>query len=111
LRLKLEDTQQHMTDEGIRDIQHLHDMVAEYIRMVAEAVEREDRTPEFFAEARAKGSAITRIMKDNRSKHLERVGQGIATPLKSLIYTDMLTSYRRIKDHAFNIAEVLIGEK
>jgi Na+/phosphate symporter len=29
----------------------------------------------------------------------------------SLIYTDMLTAYRRIKDHAFNIAEVLIGEK
>ena len=44
-------------------------------------------------------------------KCLARVGTGQATPLKSLIFTDMLNAYRRIKDHALNIAEVLAGEK
>lgn len=111
LRLKLEDTNQRITDEGVADIQKLHDMVAEYISMVAEAVEQENHSMDFFNEAKTKGNSITRMMKDCRGKHLERVGQGIATPLKSLIYTDMLTAYRRTKDHAFNIAEVLAGEK
>jgi Na+/phosphate symporter len=31
--------------------------------------------------------------------------------MKSLIYMDMLSSYRRIKDHSLNIAEVVAGEK
>jgi hypothetical protein len=29
----------------------------------------------------------------------------------SLVYTDMLTAFRRMRDHAYNIAEVLGGEK
>jgi Na+/phosphate symporter len=40
-----------------------------------------------------------------------RVSDGKASPLKSLICMDMLNSYRRIKNHTFNIAEVLAGEK
>ena len=50
-------------------------------------------------------------IKEYRAKHLARVGTGNTTPLKSLFYMDMLNSYRRIKDHALNIAEVLSGEK
>ena len=60
---------------------------------------------------RTKGLAVTKLMKESRERHLARVGEGIVSPLMSLIYTDMLTAYRRIKDHAFNIAEVLAGEK
>jgi Na+/phosphate symporter len=46
-------------------------------------------------------------------RHLARVSGGKATLLKSLFYTDMPTSYfyTQIKDHTFNIAEVLAGEK
>jgi Na+/phosphate symporter len=33
------------------------------------------------------------------------------SPLFSLVYMDMLNFYRRMKDHALNIAEVLAGEK
>ncbi|MBN1442947.1 MAG: hypothetical protein JXA90_09565, partial [Planctomycetes bacterium] len=61
--------------------------------------------------ARSRGTAITHTMKQSRARHLARVGTGTTTPLKSLFYTDMLNSYRRIKDHALNIAEVLAGEK
>jgi Na+/phosphate symporter len=32
-------------------------------------------------------------------------------PLTGLVFPDMLNSYRRIKDHAFNIVEVLEGAK
>ena len=111
LRLKLRDSQLPITGEGIREINQLHDRVSEYIRLVHTTLEQDLGTPEFFTEAKGKGTDVTRHMKECRSKHLARVGDGLASPLKSLIYTDMLTSYRRIKDHAFNIAEVLAGEK
>ncbi len=32
-------------------------------------------------------------------------------PAINMIFTDMLNDYRRVKDHALNIAEVLSGEK
>jgi len=79
--------------------------------MIQTIFEGDNASKEFFSEAQNKARAITMYMKEYRAKHLERVEKGLASPLKSLIYTDMLSAYRRIKDHAFNIAEVLVGEK
>ena len=60
---------------------------------------------------RTDGEAITHHMKQSRASHLERVGTEEATPLASLIFTDMLNAYRRVKDHGLNIAEIVAGEK
>ncbi|HML73491.1 MAG TPA: Na/Pi cotransporter family protein [Anaerohalosphaeraceae bacterium] len=111
LRMKIRDGQLHITPEGKQDILVLHDMTARYIDLINKTANTDEVQPEFFSEAKTKGTAITVTMKECRGRHLVRVGDGIASPLKSLIFTDMLTSYRRIKDHAFNIAEVLAGEK
>lgn len=109
LNLKMRDADQTMSDEGLRDILELHDSVADYIGMVNRALKVHDAS--VLATARSRGNDITRLMKECRTRHLERVGTGAATPLKSLIYTDILNAYRRIKDHGLNIAEVLAGEK
>ena len=71
---------------------------------------REGKTG-ILPEARTDGSAITHHMKQARTSHLERVGTQECTPLASLIFTDMLNSYRRVKDHGVNIAEIVAGEK
>lgn len=109
LRLKMRDTNQVLSPEALQEILQLHDKVSDYIHDVDRAVEAEDG--DFLRDATSRAAAITRLMKECRSRHLARVGEGKATPLKSLIYTDTLNAYRRIKDHAFNIVEVLAGEK
>jgi phosphate:Na+ symporter len=109
LKLKMRDTDQYLSEAGLKDILALHDQVADYIEMINQAVKLDDK--EVFTMAQVHSSSITRSMKEFRTAHLERVGTGTTTPLKSLIFTDMLNSYRRIKDHAYNIAEVLAGEK
>lgn len=109
LRLKMKDTDQVLSPDALEEILTLHDMVNRYVEEIQRAVETENTS--ILPEAMSKGNAVTKHMKDCRSKHLIRVGDGKASPLKSLIYTDMLSAYRRIKDHAFNIAEVLAGEK
>ena len=87
----------------------LHDTVFEYLEMIHHAVEK--KQSEIISKAMSRGNAITHMMKDIRSDHLSRLEKSETSPLVSLIYMDMLSSYRRIKDHAFNIAEVLAGEK
>ncbi len=111
LRLKMRNTELQFSEGGLKDLVSLHEKVEEYINLINEGISREDNSPDYFSEMRTKGLAITNLMKECRERHLGRVGDGVVSPLMSLIYTDMLTAYRRIKDHAYNIAEVLAGEK
>ena len=57
------------------------------------------------------GAAISLLMKDFRRQHLERLQKEEVSPFFSLAFTDILNYYRRMKDHALNIAEVVAGEK
>ena len=111
LRLKARETEQQFSPGGLEDLTQLHGSVAEYLDMTCEGISLQNNTPEYFSEMQIKGLAVTNLMKECRTRHLVEVGKSEVNPLMSLIYTDMLTAYRRIKDHAFNIAEVLIGEK
>jgi len=109
LNIKLRLSEQKITPAGLAAIIDLHDNVTEYIQLVNTAMENNDA--DVLPTAESKGKSVTELMKRYRSEHLARVSRGEATPLKSLIYTDMLNAYRRIKDHGLNVAEVLAGEK
>ncbi|MDD5134051.1 MAG: hypothetical protein PHP01_01410, partial [Phycisphaerae bacterium] len=85
------------------------DKITDYIMVINNAVKQEDS--QILKDAQSKGRYITGLMKKYRSEHNARVERGEASPLKSIVYTDILNSYRRIKDHSLNIAEVLAGEK
>ena len=109
LRLKLNKEGMSFTDEEDRELMNLHDKVADYVRMITDSIKV--GMPEIISKANTNGDMITHEIKELRARHLERVGQKTTTPLHSLIYTDILNCYRRVKDHALNIAEALAGEK
>ena len=109
LNLKLRRQRLSITPEGIEGLLSLHDRTAAYVQMINEAVTQNNT--DILTKARTEGNIITRKVKDERMAHLQRIEQRDLSPLKSLIFVDMLQSYRKIKDHALNIAEVLAGEK
>lgn len=109
LNLKLRRGELTISPPGRQEILDLHDHVADYIKLINEGVRLENR--DILPKARVQGDVITHLMKEYRARHLARVEKGHASPLKSLIFTDMLNAYRRIKDHGLNIAEALAGEK
>jgi len=109
LHLKMRKTNQKISPGGLQDLLELHGKATEYVKLVNDAVRRDYR--EILSKANARGNAIKHIVKECRNRHLARVSNGDVAPLKSLIYTDMLTAYRGIRDHALNIAEVVAGEK
>ena len=87
----------------------LHDRVADYIIKVDAYMK--DENQDQLAWANAEGSAIAEQMKEIRREHLARLQKEEVSPYFSLAYTDMLNFYRRMKDHALNIAEVVSGDK
>ncbi|HML73490.1 MAG TPA: Na/Pi cotransporter family protein [Anaerohalosphaeraceae bacterium] len=111
LRLKMRDSNQHLSQEAKQEVLELHDTAVQFIDLINTIGADGRGDADFLSEAQTRGNSITSFMKECRNRHLARLGDGKATPLNSLIYTDMLTAYRRIKDHVYNIAEVLAGEK
>jgi phosphate:Na+ symporter len=87
----------------------LHDRVANYIVRVNQYMKDENK--DHLAWATSEGAAIGGLMKESRAEHLARLQQEEVSPFFSLAYIDMLNFYRRMKDHALNIAEVGAGEK
>jgi len=88
----------------------LHTRVSAYIEKVNQYV-KTDQKSDIMGWAGTEGNAITALMKEFRRQHLERLQNEEVSPFFSLAFTDILNYYRRMKDHALNIAEVLAGEK
>ena len=109
LHMKLHNANMQISREGTQDILNLHDQVAAYVHTVSDAV-RSNNT-DILSKAHTQGDAITVHMKDLRSRHFDRVKAKNVLPFKSMTYVDILSAYRKIKDHTLNIAEALVGEK
>jgi phosphate:Na+ symporter len=109
LNIKLRKEDMEISQTHRTELLDLHDHVMDYLTLINEAVKT--GSTEVVSKARSQGETISHLMKQYRSNHLERVGTEQTSPLESLTITDILNAYRRIKDHALNIAEVLSGDK
>ncbi len=106
---KLKENQMKIEGPAQDKLLALHARVSSYISKVNQTMK--DENQDHLAWAITEGAAIGQLMKDSRREHLERLQKEEVSPLFSLAYTDMLNFYRRMKDHALNIAEVVSGEK
>jgi phosphate:Na+ symporter len=102
-------TDTRITAEGMKEMLELHSLITQYLALIKDGLEHE--SPEVLTKATTRGEAITHMVREIRGKHLQRVADGKVGAMQSLVYTDMLNGYRRIKDHSLNIAEAIAGEK
>jgi len=98
-----------LTEQGRDEILALHDSVTKYLDFIYDTVR--DQNEDILSRAMTESSAIRRKIKKFRSRHLNRLAAEQSSAMMSLVYMDLLNTYRRMLDHAFNIAEVLCGEK
>ena len=59
----------------------------------------------------SEGDLIADDIRKLRTAHWERLATEKIEPIASTIYSDVLQSYRKVKDHLVNIAEVHAGLK
>jgi phosphate:Na+ symporter len=98
------------TAQGIIELKELHETVNNFIIQTVDAVEKNNS--EFFVEATLINKEVVKKIKFIRNAHLDRMESTDGSAITvSLIYSDILNSYRRIKDHTMNVVEVIAGEK
>ena len=86
----------------------LHDAVSEFFALVNRAY-REKNT-QIIAGANVQGEEITQKVRGLRGGHVARLAEIQLDPLLCTTFPDMLVSYRRVKEHIVNIAEVMVGK-
>jgi Na+/phosphate symporter len=98
-----------LTENEHNNIIDLHNSVKDYFNLINTAIIEKNRN--ISAEATTNGSYIAHLFREKRSRHLEDIARSKPDPLLSISYMNMLTTYRNIKDHILNVAEVLTGDK
>ncbi|MDG5816659.1 Na/Pi cotransporter family protein [Chitinispirillales bacterium ANBcel5] len=97
---------QVMRDEMLQ----LHDMVAVFYEQIDD--QNLKRHTSFLPVAVVpSGDQITEKFRDLRTAHLNRLMERKVDPMLSTVFPDILTSYRRVKEHVVNISEVITGVK
>jgi phosphate:Na+ symporter len=109
LKCKLRNNELQFASEGNEEILILHDSITAYLDLIHTAVR--NKNPEALSKIQSLSRRIVAQVKDIRADHLSRLERQQTTPLASLIFMDMLSAYRRIKDHGLNITEALAGKK
>jgi phosphate:Na+ symporter len=99
-RLELSATQQ-------RELLELHDMVAAFEKEVVNAYIQ--RRPMNDTDAHSASGAVSRKVKQLQDDHMQRMIEGPIDPVLTMILTTMLTDYRRIRAHALNVHEAIMG--
>jgi phosphate:Na+ symporter len=92
-----------LTAQQTEELLELHDEVAAYFREVSEAYAR--RAPLEDADAHAMNMGVSRRIRALQDAHLQRMIEGEIDPGLTMLYTALLTDYRRLRAHALNIHE------
>ncbi|HEU5208035.1 MAG TPA: Na/Pi cotransporter family protein [Longimicrobiales bacterium] len=107
--LRLRDMNIPLPDGPREELLALHDDVASYLRRVSEAYAERTTIPD--ADARAANDAIANRVRALREEHLQRMTEGYVDANLSLVFTTLLTEYRRIRAHTTNIHQAATGKK
>jgi phosphate:Na+ symporter len=96
-----------LSAEQREELQRLHDAVATFVAEVSR--EFEQRRVMNSADVRAHAETIARLVRESRESQLQRMIDGAVDPGLSLVFTSLLTDYRRIGSHARNVNDAASG--
>lgn len=103
--LKLVNEKDSISEQGRNELAKLIEGSMEYLSFINIAFR--ERSTTVLRDSKTRTNELITRIKKARSFHMNLISEGKATPLNSIVYTEMLNSFRRINDHLFNIAEAL----
>ncbi|MDR1960271.1 MAG: Na/Pi cotransporter family protein [Planctomycetaceae bacterium] len=89
----------------------LHDMSASYLSMIRRCYSERKNGIELLTEVYSQGQNITHRVKTMRDKFLKYMSRERLDPLVIMAFNAQLNAYRRVREHAQNVAEAIVGIK
>ena len=98
-----------LTESALKDLMELGDKVQEFLSLIRGNMFTASEA--LMARAREFEDSIDYMRKLARRGHIDRLNNQECSVNQGLIYIDMLTSFEKIGDHSFNVAQMLAGER
>lgn len=109
LLAKRYDQKIELTDGAKKDLTDIAEKVSAFIALIKTNLNEPTET--IMVSAKQIEDSINTMRKIMRKGHIERLNSGDSPVISGLIYIDMLTSFEKMGDHAYNVAQVLAGER
>ncbi len=97
------------TEQAMKEIDEIAGKVREFLVLLNDNI-MADR-PNILPRARVIEDRIDELRRILKKGHIQRLNQGVCDVPSGLIFIDMLTSFEKIGDHAFNVAEGVDGAR
>ncbi len=95
------------TDEAATDINEIASKVRDMLVLISDHITM--RKTNIMIDAESLESVINKMRHNLRKGHIKRLNEGACGVNQGLVFLDMLSSFEKIGDHAFNIAESISG--
>ncbi len=94
---------------GENEVSKIAEKTRDFLQFIIDAMEKEDKT--IGVKALEYEDTIDNLEESMRMNHIARLNTGECAVQPGLIFIDMLHSYEKIGDHAYNVSEAIIGKK
>ena len=99
----------HLSEGGIHDYDLISKKVEDFLNLIVEGIKTEDQ--EIMVRAQQLENDIDGMREDMRGNYIMRLQSGLCTVDPGLILVDMLTSFEKIGDFCYNVAQAVAGLK
>lgn len=106
---RLGESELDLTQDGYDDIARMCAQTALVVAEMRKLILTRD--PQALEPALERERALDALRDQFRQLHLERLQEQKCDPMAGLIYTDLLNSFEKMGDHAFNVVQATLGQK
>jgi len=99
----------HLSEGGIHDYEQISKKVEAFLDLIVKSIKAEDQ--EIMVRAQQLENDIDGMREDMRGNYIMRLQSGLCTVDPGLILVDMLTSFEKIGDFCYNVAQAVAGLK
>ena len=99
----------HLSEAGMHDYELISAEVGKFLNVIVIAVQKEDK--DVMVQAQKLEDEIDRMREEMRGNYIMRLQSGMCTVDPGLILVDMLTSFEKIGDFCYNVAQAVAGLK
>ena len=92
----------NFSEQALNELARMRDITKKAIDLI---LERSSDTTEWLCEISAIEQQIDDLTVEYRENHLERMRKGLCSEEACVLYSELLTDFERIGDHALNIAQ------
>jgi phosphate:Na+ symporter len=110
LARRLYDDKLKLTPGAIREIEEIGGQAGSFLKLLEKNIFVRNKA-EVMPEAQKIEATIDDMRRRMRAGHVERLNDGRLAVSTGLVFIDMLTSFEKIGDHSYNVAQMLAGER